>query len=300
MITNEFSMNKLNISIVIATLGGEYVIETIKALNRGRIVPNEVLICIPTGFEYSLDWKKFPNVQIIFTTTRGQVSQRVEGFRAAKNNYVLQLDDDVEVREDCLEKLIEYILTDDNCSVGPKMYDKETGKNLTFLTPELFKSKIYKSIIFWIINGSIGYKPGIISRAGINMGFLDNELTLKDIDWLPGGCILHHKKNIIYQDYYKISGKAFAEDLFHSVLLRNNGVKLIRLNIAVCDVHVPKKSEVDLIKTIKLYIKYIKTLGLFSYENRYEVKYLFLYFIVNIQVEIINKIIYKLKHHFKL
>ena len=44
-------------------------------------------------------------IQIIHSKIKGQVKQRIEGFKNVKNNIVVQLDDDIILKEDCLEKL---------------------------------------------------------------------------------------------------------------------------------------------------------------------------------------------------
>jgi len=37
---------------------------------------------------------------------------------------------------------------------------------------------------------------------------------------------LHRKENLILEDYFPFEGKAYAEDVIHSFLLRKQGVKL--------------------------------------------------------------------------
>ena len=38
--------------------------------------------------------------------------------------------------------------------------------------------------------------------------------------------MLHHRKNLILKNYYPFDGKAYSEDLFHSLELRKNKIKL--------------------------------------------------------------------------
>ena len=47
------------------------------------------------------------------------------------------------------------------------------------------------------------------------------------VDWLPGGCVMHKKQNIILYDFYPFEGKAYCEDLIHSYHLINRGIKLM-------------------------------------------------------------------------
>jgi hypothetical protein len=83
---------KGQVSAVIATLGGPSLRKTIEHLNRGTVVPQKILICIPEPEAQRLETFPFPNVMIIQTPCRGQVAQRAYGFRLAKGDFVLQLD----------------------------------------------------------------------------------------------------------------------------------------------------------------------------------------------------------------
>ena len=46
-----------------------------------------------------------------------------------------------------------------------------------------------------MLNGTQGYKSGIISKAGIPYSF--EEKNFYEVEWLPGGCILHRRSNLI-------------------------------------------------------------------------------------------------------
>jgi hypothetical protein len=45
---------------------------------------------------------------------------------------------------------------------------------------------------------------------------------------------MHRKENLILTNYFPCKGKAYAEDLFHSKLLRDNNVILVRSGEAKC------------------------------------------------------------------
>ena len=89
----------MKLSVVIPTLGGIQLKDTIKALQNSSIQPLEILICIPNSSELLVNIDLSDNVEIIRTNKKGQVFQRMTGFLAAKGELVLQIDDDV-----CLEK----------------------------------------------------------------------------------------------------------------------------------------------------------------------------------------------------
>ena len=90
-------------SVVIPTLGRSEITETIKSVNENSIPPNEIIIVLPKKKTIQLD-TNFDNLRIINSKTRGQVMQRLEGFKLANSEYILQLDDDVTLDKFCVEK----------------------------------------------------------------------------------------------------------------------------------------------------------------------------------------------------
>tara|TARA_B100001540_G_C15571187_1_gene535018 strand:- start:361 stop:750 length:390 start_codon:yes stop_codon:yes gene_type:complete len=77
---------------------------------------------------------------------------------------------------------------------------------------------------------------GTVSHIGTNYG-VDPNFMFNDIfisEWLPGGCVLHYKKNLIFKNYYPFEGKAYSEDLIHSFFLRNNKIKLLITKKSKC------------------------------------------------------------------
>lgn len=122
-----------SISVVIPTLGGESLVGTIEQLNRGTLVPKEILICIPEEDAFKVENIHIPNVKIIKTNIRGQVAQRAIGFQFAENQLVMQLDDDILVRKTCLEKMVELILENPKFAIAPKFYDSTSGTYHSFL-----------------------------------------------------------------------------------------------------------------------------------------------------------------------
>ena len=277
------------VSVVIATLGGPFLQGTILKLNQGSVVPAEVIVCIPEDESSRVQLITDENVRIVQTPCRGQVAQRAYGFRCARNDYVLQLDDDISVRENCLESLILAMGEARDVSVGPKLYNIATGSYYSFMVPRVRRSRFQK-IIFWVINGSQGYQPGKIGRAGIGMGVPDEPGTWGDLEWLPGGCILHRRENLVLEDFYPFKGKAFVEDLFHSVILRRKKIRLMRCGSAICDVDLSSGEVHDFISFFKLYRSYVKAVERLIDEIGGSKRYLYLYIFLHISGLIIHKI----------
>ena len=223
-----------NISVVIATLGGEFLEETIESINNSSIVPKEILICIPEECAINLKHLSYSNTKILKTSVRGQVAQRAVGFQNAKFPFVLQLDDDIKLDLYCLENLLETVISKKNVAAGPKLFDHLTKKYHSYLIPSEIKLVWFNKIFYFLANGRSGYQPGKISKSGVNFGIPETPSTFHNVDWLCGGCLMHRKENLILTNYYPTSGKAYAEDLFHSKLLRDNNVILVRSGEAKC------------------------------------------------------------------
>ena len=222
----------MKLSVVIPTLGGIQLKGTIKALQDSSIRPMEILICMPDSSELLADIDLSDNVEIIRTQKKGQVHQRATGFLAAKGDFVLQIDDDVFVEKDTIEKLIHRINgSNEKIAVAPAYLWNNTDISVF----ESNRATMLGKASDWIMNGRDGYQPGAVSLSGVGFGLNFNDKTQDKTrsEWLPGGCILHRSDNLVTQDYFPFPGKAYSEDLIHSFLLRENGVKLYACNKAI-------------------------------------------------------------------
>jgi hypothetical protein len=215
------------VSIVIATLGGTELLNTIKLLNEGSLIPDEILVCVPHT-NINIENLDYPNIRIILTEIKGQVAQRIEGFKQVKNDFVLQIDDDISVEKNFLKNIYELFLDlPDNSTIAPS-FKYLNSSLLVYPLPKGFLNKFY----YFLINGKFGYQEGIITKAGTEIGvnFLSMDKSILEVEWLPGGCVLHRKKNLILTNYFPFNGKAFSEDLFQSCELKNKGITLFITN----------------------------------------------------------------------
>jgi hypothetical protein len=211
------------ISVVIPTLGGIHLEQTIKNLNNGTKIPNEIILSLPKKTYTILKLSKYTNVKIIKTFRKGQVHQRIEGFKSAKYPLVLQLDDDILLNKYCLRELSNFLRFKKKVSVSPLLITKSKSSNFDRRPKNLF----YK-IYHFFLNGKENFKEGQVSKAGIPYYF-DNykKNNIYKTDWLSGGCILHKKENLILKNYFFIkSKKAYCEDLIHSHKLKKKKIQL--------------------------------------------------------------------------
>ena len=249
---------KMNVSVVIATLGGPSLKKAILHLNNGTVVPKEILICIPESYSNNLIELEYPNTIICKTKVSGQVEQRTYGFNIVNYHYVLQIDDDVFLSKNCLRELIDVIGHHENRSACPTLLDVVTNKPTEFLSSPSANSNYFDKFIFWIINGKKGYQSGKISKAGLNMAHSINNTDNYEVDWLPGGCALHIKQNLVLNNYYPYEGKAFSEDVLHSFILKKNGIKLFHCSSATCMLDNTSSKGEGVYSLIKVFISIIR------------------------------------------
>ena len=229
MEVSDYSDHDVGVSVIIPTLGGDCLETTIDRLYQGRVVPSEILVCIPEDLAPRVQNLTSPNVRILSTPFRGQVAQRAYGFRHACYPLVLQLDDDVLLEPTAVDALVRALrqLGPGN-AVAPIYRDPVTGRCL---------HSFHSGVVGWLQNlyaflicdAPWGKnRMGVISPAGVAYG-VDESLCnseLVEVEWQPGGCVLCHRHELVTEQFYPFVGKAFCEDLVHSLLRRERGIRL--------------------------------------------------------------------------
>ena len=222
------------VTVVIATLGGDSLASTIQSLNSGTVVPAEILVCVPVENVSKVAYLQGGTTSLVKTDFRGQVAQRSAGFRRASHELVMQLDDDLLLDRFCLERLVETLRSlGPKAAVAPALLDVQTGQSV-YKKPA--KNRAVLGLYYWLMNGASGYAPGTIDLSGSSIG-LDpfvNPARLNDVEWLAGGCVLHHRENLVIENFWPLPGKAYYEDVVHSSILGANGVRLVIDSSARC------------------------------------------------------------------
>ena len=222
----------MKLSVVIPTLGGIELEDTVEALQNSSIRPMEILICIPNSSELLAEIDLSDNIEIIRTKKKGQVYQRMIGFLAVKGELVLQIDDDIILVKDAIKRLV-YCLDSlsGKAAISPNLLKQGTDQSAFSRN----SNTISRRFSDWVLNGRSGYKPGVLSLSGVgfDLDFKDNTQANTESEWIAGTCILHQSQNLITQDFFPFSGKAYSEDVIHSILLKQNGVKLYVCNNAI-------------------------------------------------------------------
>jgi glycosyltransferase involved in cell wall biosynthesis len=226
MATQKFK--SLPISVVIPSLGGDVLQKTIKALNNSTLTPSEIILCIPETEANSGPRYNFSNVKVIKTKVRGQVAQRAIGLTKSKENIVLQLDDDILVEKKTIEVMtIALIAKGPKNVMGPIYYSQPDYKYCLHRFPIGFLGWLRSLEAKIICNAPWGItRMGKNTQIGIAYG-VDPEYLSEEhfqTDWLPGGCVLSYKQDLVLEQFYPFPGKAYNEDLIHSILRRRQNI----------------------------------------------------------------------------
>lgn len=274
--------NRNQVTVVIATLGGASLSSTVDSLNRGSMAPAEILICIPIEHIERVAHLKHDNVKILGTNFRGQVAQRLFGFKNASNDFVMQLDDDIILDEFCLERLLGTLhALGPKVAVAPAFLDIETGLSV-YKKPE--KNKRLLQAYYWLMNGSKGYVPGRIDKSGSSIGLdpLLLDSRVHDVEWLAGGCVLHYRNNLVYENFWPRVGKAYYEDVVHSSILAVRGIRLVIDSTARCSLEMI--SQLSLKPSdyfIDLYRDYLARRYFLEFSSRRSLR-IYLYYLLRI------------------
>jgi len=226
-----------DITVVIATLGGESLLKTLRLINKSTILPKEILVCSPSLIaKQKIPIENSQNIKFLHTKKIGQVAQRAEGLLSAASPIVLQMDDDIFIEKNTIEQLLKILSSYGSKHVISPIYcDDQTKKPLIKYRGGLkgFSRNLIDFIFFGAKWGVA--KMGSISASGVpfyyDFSLLNSNSELSD--WVPGGMVMCYRENLIFEDYYPFQGKAYFEDVVHSILWNKKNIKLVAAKILV-------------------------------------------------------------------
>jgi glycosyltransferase involved in cell wall biosynthesis len=220
-----------NISVVIPSIGTRDLTPTIKSLNSSTIKIDEIIVSVPYDIEIEL-FEKFSNIIVHKSKYKGQVAQRIEGFKIAKNKFIVQIDDDIILEKNCLEIMRDFIKKNHKIAVSAHFHDVISKKSIySNVNHQIFSNFSFLSALKYFNNkiktANNSNLNGDISVSGFETypNFQDHNKPFVS-GWIPGGCVMHLKKNLILYNFFPFQGKAYCEDLFHSIALKNNNIQL--------------------------------------------------------------------------
>lgn len=247
-----FKKEILDLSIVIPTLGETVLERSIISIISGKYLPMEIILVIPVDYVDRLKNFNFNTnlIKVVKTDLQGQVLQKIEGFKIAKSNYVMQLDSDIMISNNSLYKLFKL----------KKKYPHKSA--IAPLMMPLTLNRRKKNILMnklwnYLISGKFQVLPGEITNIGYNTWFNENDIIndIYKVDWLPGGCIIFNKIDLILDNYYTFRGKAYCEDVIHSLVLKEKGVNLFlfaKVKVNNIGALIEKRNLISFIKEFKV------------------------------------------------
>tara|TARA_B100000035_G_scaffold282750_1_gene264517 strand:+ start:1839 stop:2669 length:831 start_codon:yes stop_codon:yes gene_type:complete len=223
-------MKNSSIDIVIPTLNGKMLYQTINSINSGAVKPKKIY-CIYFNEIKKNRFKKFRNIKFIRSSHKGQVEQRNLGFSYCKSELVIQCDDDVKFKRDTIQKLlITKKILGRKFLVGPRFFNERNIPLHTSEKNENLFTNLYKTLICDAPYGKS--KHGKITSLTLSYGPGDNiGKKYTEVDWLPGGCVMF-SKNLLRERFkkFKFKGKAYCEDIFFSLQRNVKGYRHVVCN----------------------------------------------------------------------
>ena len=215
-----------DITIVIPSIIKDLDQKWIRQINNFSNAGISILISIPPGMDAKEVYKKgfIKNILIINSDSKGQVKQRIYAYKFCKTKLILHMDDDIFINLTQISGLVKIFSNLPNKSCLAPVYKRR-------------KSRIYNNLRFSAYLRNIflyfNLKPrsGTISISCYPVPFnFNKKKEVQEVDWLPGGILLLRKLDRIKKNYFRFSGKAYCEDLFHSFFLKKNKINLFITN----------------------------------------------------------------------
>lgn len=215
------------VSVVIPSLGGKSLEETISCIYQSTFSVHEIIVVLPTDHEFLARSQFSDKLKVLHAGRKGQVYQRSIGFEAASGELVLQLDDDFKFDSDVLDVLVQTLLAlGPGHVISPLYRDSLTGifsESDHRLIGGL--RSVYLSLLGGLPRGKekFGAFSPLTCSLGVCLKYLDS--PLHKVGWLPGGFVFQYSCDLIHGNFYPFQGKAYGEDLLHSELRRVRGLR---------------------------------------------------------------------------
>ncbi|MEO6681486.1 MAG: glycosyltransferase, partial [Ginsengibacter sp.] len=198
---------KIKLSIIIVNFNVKYFLEHClnSVLTSLKEIESEIIVVDNLSTDGSKTYFKnrFPQVNFIWNDTNlGFGKANNLGLKYATGEYILFLNPDVIIPEDCFEKCISFIQSqDNNCALGVKMVDG-SGKFLK----ESKRSFPYPMTSLYKLTGLAYLFPHSKIFARYHLGHL-NDNTNHEVDVLAGAFMMLPRKILM-------EVKGFDEDFF--------------------------------------------------------------------------------------
>ncbi len=223
--------SKIFFSIAIASLSHTKIYKTIKNLEKLKTKPKEVIVCFPTKIKNNYKFKSdFFTIKILYINKFSQTEQRIKAIKNCTSKIVLQMDDDLILKKNCIDEMIKCLINKSKKSViGAILFDNNVDDLFYRYRYKYFYQVLRNFYNHYICLAQPGIKKmGTLSKIGLNYGidpkFLSKNINCFECEWL-NSFIVGHKKSMLRQLKYPYKGKAYGEDVINSIYRKKNGIK---------------------------------------------------------------------------
>ena len=215
----------MKLSVVIVNYNVKYFLEQClhTAIKAGSKLSSEIIVVDNDSVDGSCQMveDKFPEVKLIANKENlGFSKANNQAIRIAKGEYILLLNPDTVVEEDCFQKIVEFMDKTPNAGgLGVKMID---GKG-RFL-PESKRGLPTPEVAFWKMFGFSKLFPHSKRFGQYHLGYLDNN-QIHEVDVLAGAFMLLRRETLdkvglLDEDYFM-----YGEDIDLSYRITKGGYK---------------------------------------------------------------------------
>jgi len=217
-----------------------------------RFIPNKIVLAL--------------NIKFIHSKIKNQITQRNNGIKKSKSDYILQIDDDVKINRNFFQKLEKY--TKKKNFVEKKIISALILQKNNILQAGSW-NMIYKKYylfrkLIWFLNYFKKINEYSVLESGRCIPYIENfngllDKNVSNAEWLCSTVLYHRsfRKKIIYLNDF--SKKAYYEDvLFSHQLYKKNYNLIIDKNIIGFHESQPYTSLLTFIQTIKMQYALVK------------------------------------------
>jgi glycosyltransferase involved in cell wall biosynthesis len=298
------------LTIVIPTIGRTSLLSTLQSINKSSMLPGEVIVSLPPIMKLDRINPKefFFKVIVINSDKKTQVKQRLDGIKKATSEYILQMDDDIELKKDCIERLYESCKKyPHKTAISPIILERNTL--LSFFEYNNFYFNEYNSLCSpnsfsrrffnFVVHGKTNFRPGEVTQLGTNIQAFHNSQRYIRVNWLHG-MLIQHKDNFLNFEHLHYQGKAYSEDCIFSYHLQEKGIALyVDSNakiIAGIDEAQAIRTYSDLRQFIKEKYLQIRNKAYFCYISKRRYKLFIILSLIQFMFFVVSRLVNKIAH----
>ena len=222
-----------NLSLVIASHQGKNILTNLfKSIIKGSVFPKEIIIVSTDSNDINIlkKYKNELNIRHYVSDIKNQVQQRSMGFQKVKYDFILQLDDDVILKENTIKILYENISKKfSKRLIAATIYNNDSYPADIRWTSNYNKYALFRLVVF-ILNNFKKVYPNTILCSGRPIPEFSNEI--KNNEWL-NSCLCFHKSALKDYEVFNLKGKSFYEDIFTTHNFYKKGYKLDKIKEAI-------------------------------------------------------------------